>query len=79
MVWYRIAIHIIYASRKFWRILINFDGCDTDCQTAKFNSLLNFPAIWYVASWPIILYIPLSKLSELLEPSHESHRGTGGN
>ena len=36
--WYGTAIRM-YASRKF-------GGCNIDCQTAKFNSLLNFPAIW---------------------------------
>ena len=33
----------IYASRKFWRILIW--RCNIDRQTAKFNSPPNFPAI----------------------------------
>ena len=41
---YGIAIRI-YASKKFWRILIWRAVVEIDHQTVKFNSLPNFPAI----------------------------------
>ena len=51
---YGIAIRI-YASRKFWRILIFACSCNIDRQTAKFNSPRHFPAIRYIVinTWDI--------------------------
>ena len=41
---YGIDIHI-YACKKYWRTF-NLAVVGANCQTAKFNSPPNFPAIW---------------------------------
>ena len=56
VVWYGIAIHTCM-QKKIWRILIW-----RYCQTAKFNSPPNFPAIWY-----IVYILNLTTLAECWE------------